>query len=259
MGHIRLGTLPQSKKWRDVVRLLETDAPLDAVAEAAARASEHDLKRSTDDPGFQFVTGLLVRLPFLARAPGFEDVLADLGIGPDNLSSLPAFLAGLNSAIERNAFDVGYSSDIGELAKAALTETFADKLEERLPTLFKPTPQELRRALAGYASGKEFARLSRAFFANLTYRSLDYFLSRELANHTGSDRRFASDADRVSFERALKQHTVEASRIVEEFAGGWYGKTVWQKNRLDQQEINRFTRYSFKKMRDELGRRRATA
>jgi hypothetical protein len=259
MGHIRLGTLPQSKKWQDVVGLLETNAPLDAIAEAAARASEYDLKRATDDPGFQFATGLLVRLPFLARAPGFEDVLADLRIGGDSLSSLPAFLAGLSNAIERDAFEVGYSSDISGLAKAALMETFADKLGERLPTLFESTPQELRKALAGYASGQEFARLSRAFFANLTYRSLDYFLSRELANHTGTDQRFTNDADRVAFERALKQHTVEASRIVEEFAGGWYGKTVWQKNRLDQQEIDRFTRYSFKKMRDELGRRRATA
>ena len=74
MGHIRLGTLPQSKKWRDVVGLLESDAPLDAIAEAAARASEYDLKRATNDPGFQFVTSLLVRLPFLARAPGFEEI-----------------------------------------------------------------------------------------------------------------------------------------------------------------------------------------
>ena len=259
MGHIRLGTLPQSKKWRDVVGLLETDASFDAVAEAAARASEHDLKRATSDPGFQFVTSLLVRLPFLARAPGFEDVLADLGIGGESLSSLPSFLAALTSAIERNSFRAGRSSDISGLAKAALTDTFADKLAERLPTLFEPTPQELRRALAGYASGQEFARLSRTFFASLTYRSLDYFLSRELANHTGTDRRFSSDADRVDFEHALKQHTIEASRIVEEYAGGWYGKTVWQKNRLNQQEIDRFTRYSFKKMRDELGRRRATA
>ena len=259
MGHIRLGTLPQSKKWRDVVGLLETGAPLDAVAEAAARASEVDLNRAANDPGFQFVTGLLVRLPILARTPGFEDFLSDLGAGDDSLASVPALLAGLSNAIERNGFEIGYTSDIGALAKTALLETFADKLRERLPTLFEPTPQEVRKALAGYASGQNFAHLARAFFANLTYRSLDYFLSRELANHTGVGQRFTTDADRIEFERALKQHAVEASRIVEEYSGGWYGKTVWQKNNLDQHEIDRFTRYSFKKMRDELGRRRATA
>ena len=52
MGHIRLGTLPQSKKWRDVVALLETDAPLERVAEAAAKASETDLSRASTDPQF---------------------------------------------------------------------------------------------------------------------------------------------------------------------------------------------------------------
>ncbi len=72
MGHIRLGTLQRSKKWRDVIGLLDSDADIESIAEAAARASEMDLKRASNDPLFQFVTQLLVRLPLLARAPGFE-------------------------------------------------------------------------------------------------------------------------------------------------------------------------------------------
>ena len=80
MGHVRLGTLPRSKKWRDVVSLLEAGSSVQAVAEAAAKASEHDLSRASKDPRFQFVTSLLVRLPFLARGPGFEDNLSELGI-----------------------------------------------------------------------------------------------------------------------------------------------------------------------------------
>ena len=107
-----------------------------------------------------------------------------------------------------------------------------------------------------FASGDRFAHLARDFFARLTYRSLDYYLSRELAKHIGQDRRFATDAQRVAFQRALAQHTFETSRIVREFAGGWFGKTVWQRQALDQDAINRFTDYAFKKMRSELGRRR---
>ena len=62
-----------------------------------------------------------------------------------------------------------------------------------------------------------------------------------MANHTGTDRRLASDADRVQFEQDLAQHTFEVSRIVQEFAAGWYGKNVRQKNRLDQEAIDGFT------------------
>ena len=68
MGHIRLGTLPRSKKWRDVVGLIDSEAPIDAIAEAAAKASETDLSRVSDDPRFQFVSDLLVACPcWLAR------------------------------------------------------------------------------------------------------------------------------------------------------------------------------------------------
>jgi hypothetical protein len=88
MGHIRLGTLPQSKKWRDVVGLIDSGASVDAIAEAAAKASERDLSNASKDPRFQFVASLLVRLPLLARAPGFEDALADLGCGDKPLASV---------------------------------------------------------------------------------------------------------------------------------------------------------------------------
>lgn len=259
MGHIRLGALPQSKKWREVVDLLESEAPLEDVAEATARASELDLSRASDDPRFQFVSSLLVELPLMARAPGFEAALTELGLGENTLRSVPDLLAGLGQAIDQNTFETGRSSDAGELAKAVLLESLSVQLYDRLPTLFDPSQREIRNALASFAGGQNFAHLARDFFARLTYRSLDYYLSRELANHTGADKRFASDADRVAFQEALTRHTYEASRIVQEFAGGWYGKTVWKEQKLDQSAINRFTRYAFKKMRDELGRRRASA
>lgn len=259
MGHIRLGTLPRSKKWREVVEFLDAHASLDVVATAAARASERDLARASNDPNFQFVSSLLVRLPLLARGPGFEAELDALGIGANALGSMPGLLSGIELAIDRKAFDLGVSSDAGELAKAALLESLSVRLRDRLPSLFEPTPQEIRLALASFASGTHFAGLARDFFARLTYRSLDYYLSRELANHVGVDERFTTDAQRIAFQQALAQHTFEASRIVQEFAGGWYGKTVWQKQALDQDAINGFTRYAFKKMRDELGRRREIA
>lgn len=259
MGHIRLGTLSQSKKWRDVVGLIDSDAPIDEIAEAAAKASELDLSRASKDPRFQFVSSLLVRLPLLARAPGFEDALADLGIGENSLSSVTGLLAGLELAIDRQSFELGASSDAGELAKAAVLESLSVQLRDRLPSLFEPTPQEIRKVLASYSSGDYFAILARDFFARLTYRSLDYYLSRDLANHMGEDKRFADDAQRRAFQQSLAQHTFEASLIVKEFAGGWYGKTVWQKQSLDQAAINRFTQYAFEKMRSELGRRRAAA
>ncbi len=259
MGHIRLGTLSRSKKWREVVELLGSNASIEDVAEASARAAELDLARASDDPNFQFISKLLVELPLMARSPDFYDSLQELGLAENATASVSKLLSELSNAIDQNAFKLGQSSDLGALAHSALIETLSINLRDGLPTLFEPEPQEIRRALAQFSSGQRFAELARDFFARLTYKSLDYYLSRELANHTGAGARFGSDADRVIFERALFQHTFETSKIVEEFAGGWYGKTVWRDQNLTPETINKFTRYAFDKMRSELGRRRATA
>jgi len=39
------------------------------------------------------------------------------------------------------------------------------QLRDRLPSLFEPTPQDIRTALGSFASGDRFAELSRDFFA----------------------------------------------------------------------------------------------
>jgi hypothetical protein len=259
MGHLLQALPPQSKKWREVYELLGSDAPVDEISEAATRASDLALKSASGDPAFQFVSSLLVHLPLMARAPSFEKTLADMGIGSESLQSLPAFLAGIGEAIDRSAFERGRTSDVGIMAKSALLESLSQQLRGHLPTLFEPTAADIRNELARFARGQNFARLARDFVARLTYRSLDYYLSRELANHTGGGKRFASDADRTAFQRALAQHSYEASEIVEIFAGGWYGKNVWQKPHLDQDAINGFTGYAFTKMRAELERRRAAS
>lgn len=257
MGHIRLGTLPTAKKWRKVVELLAGDASLDEIASAAARAAERDLKRASDDPVFQYVAKLLVELPLMARTPtsdagSFE---AESFVNATSPESVTALLSSINEAVEHHTFEHGQSSDIGLMAQSALLESLSVKLRDRLPSLFDPQSSDIRSALGHFANGQPFGELARDFFARLTYKSLDYYLSRELANHTGTEARFAQDADRVGFERAMFKHSFEASRIVEEFAGGWYGKTVWRDQNLSDEAIRKFTSYSFKKMRSELGRR----
>lgn len=73
------------------------------MATAAAHASERDLSRASHDPRFQFVSSLLVRLPLLARGPGFAAELESLGIGPNALRSVTGLLSGIELAIDHNA------------------------------------------------------------------------------------------------------------------------------------------------------------
>ena len=128
-----------------------------------------------------------------------------------------------------------------------------------MPSLFGPEPLDVQRAIGRLAGGDRFSALARDFFARLTRRSLDYYLSRELSNHIGAGERFQDDAARSRFDEALDRHCREAARIVEEFAGGWYGKNVYQRAGLTPEARTRFAPVAFKKIRNELRKRRDAA
>jgi hypothetical protein len=157
--------------------------------------------------------------------------------------------AALSAAVDRYARLHGGRTDLGEMAQMAAVESLTATVGPNLPSLFGPRPEEVQRALGRLASGKRFSALAREFFARLTQRSLDYYLSRELSNHIRVGERFRDDAARSQFDDALDQHCREASRIVEAFAGGWYGKSVYQGSGLTPDAIRRFAPVAFKKMR----------
>ena len=52
--------------------------------------------------------------------------------------------------------------------------------------------------------------------------------------------RFASIGEHREFNAALDQHCREASRIIKEFSGGWYGKTLYEKKGISQDDARQF-------------------
>jgi len=255
MGHVRLGTLPRSRRWSQVVDLIGDGASAEDVAGASANAAEAALGRASKDPAFSDAFWLLANLPIAARAPGWLSALQGLGLDLPSDPTLIELTRAVTDALDDWATARGNRTDLGEMARLALVETLTGFVAPQLPSLFDPHPGEVRHALGRLASGDRFAELSRAFFGHLMRRSLDYYRSRELANHIGQDDRFRADADRRRFDAALATHCIEASRIVQDFAGGWYGKTVWRDGDLSREAAARFAGVAFKKLRAELGRR----
>ena len=106
------------------------------------------------------------------------------------------------------------------MAHLAAVETINSVIGSRLEgSLFSSTSDDVQRELGKLAGGKAFGDVAHEFFARLTYRHLDYFLSRELPNHVGRGLRFANVSERAAFDAALGVHCRETARIVREFAG----------------------------------------
>ena len=256
MGHVRLGVLPRSRKWRQVVEQLRIGAGVGEIAASAAEAAETSLENAVADPAFLRSFWLLTQVPLAARGPAFIQDMARLGIEVADPVSLMGVVAGLSAAVDRHARQQGGRTDLGEMAQMAAVESLTAVVAPTLPSLFGPGPGEVQQAIGRLASGDRFSVLAREFFARLTQRTLDYFLSRELANHIGPGQRFTDDVARSRFDNALDHHCREASRIVEEFAGGWYGKNVYQRSGLTPDDIRRFAPVAFRKIRAELQKRR---
>ena len=100
MGHIRLGRLPATKKWQQVVALLSDNVSLAEIAAASAEAAEASLAHARKDPALLYSFWLLTQLPIAARSPDFEDRLESLGLQTQSNPSLMDFVAALSEAID---------------------------------------------------------------------------------------------------------------------------------------------------------------
>jgi len=256
MGHIRLGTLPKTHKWEHVVGLIAGGADVERIAAASADAAEHGLERASQDQGLAHAFWLLTQIPQAARQANLADRLWQLGLNVSSRPTLLEIVAAFTSAVDDHVRESGKRSDLGEMAQHAAAETLTSLAGRELPSLFGPTAGDVQRALAKLGTSDRFSIVARDFFSRLTSRSLGYFLSRELSKHVGPNKRFAVVSDHSEFNAALDLHCREPSRIIKEFSGGWYGKTLQQERQITRDEARKFAHIAFKKLRAELRKRR---
>ena len=72
MGHVRLGSLPKTRKWQQVIDLLGSDADVGEIAAASSDAAENSLAQAAKDPAFLHSFWLLTQIPLAARTENFE-------------------------------------------------------------------------------------------------------------------------------------------------------------------------------------------
>lgn len=256
MGHVRLGRLPATRKWNDVVALLGGGAPVGDIAGASAEAAEASLSAARDDPALLRAVWLLMQLPLAARSGDFEASLAKLGLDVPNNPGLSDLLGAIAESVDRHATLAGGRTDLGELAQSALVQSLASVVGGELPQLFGSTAEDVRSALGRFAGKSSFGRLARDFLATLTLKHLDYYLSRSVPDLVGAESGFSDIADHSRFNEALELHCREASRIVEDFAGAWFSKTQYESG-ISPEKARGFAFVALRKIGAELKARRA--
>jgi hypothetical protein len=256
MGHTRIGNLARSRVWREVVELIAAGADVSQVADATLKTAEKAFAyvKINDDRGFNQATWILVQLGIAAKKSDPIRHLREHGIDIPSQTTLPGIISALSNAMDNHIDRSGERSDLSEIARNALIGAVTDRMRPKLQErLFEVTSEDVRNVLGEFHKQKEFSSLSRAFFGKLTSECMDYFLSQTLSSQVGKGQRFASANEKNQFDQALATHCREASKIVEEYSGGWFSKHMFTEGGdISRQSVRDFASYAMKKMTDEL-------
>jgi hypothetical protein len=252
MGHLRLHTLPRTRTWKQVVALIEHGAAVDQVARATIKAAERGLRRASKDRGVIETVWLLTRLPHAAKAGRLVDALGPLGTRVHDDPGLMSLAAAVNDALDASLANNRGRTDLGEMAQMAATEALIATLARKAETFFDPSPPDILRELAALHTVKQFGSFAKTFFGRLTFKCMDYFLSRVLYTHVGEGRRFLTLARLGGFMRALEIHCVEAARYVDRFSGEWLAKTHWENGAISRDDARDLAHGAIAKLLAEL-------
>jgi hypothetical protein len=260
MGHTRLGKIPTTRKWRDIVgAFAAANAPSIAfgyslqiapLATLTMRASAQALRAGIKDGGLAFVFYFLTQLALSTRRPQPRDALAEIGVhlpeAPTNLD----LTVEVHRVIDEHFRTVGQKSDVAEMAQLAFGETLANYLRSRPRDLFASNETQLFTDLHQLGSRSAFGDTCRFFFSNFMSRMLGFYLSKFVL--PGGEQKLVTSADSLTrFNSALRQHAYQRAAIIHEFAEKWFSKTEFERG-IDPSNARRFVAHACKKLEDEF-------
>lgn len=253
MGHIRLGRLPRTRQWSEVVGLLgAAEASESDVAAAIVRATRGWYAQSAADPGLLESVRALAQLASAARAPDFRTALGEHGFDLPEDASAPRALHLVFQELDRRLPPVRDRTVFTHFAVAAFRQAITEAVQSQSATLFDSGLADTRSAFRSFSTERGFGRLARGYFGRLVAQSLLYFSDKETANLLGSSSRLSSQRDLLEFNSAIEQYAHEAARVVEPFSGEWFSKRNWLRDA--PQRAGGFAAHAMRKLAADLER-----
>lgn len=253
MGHVRLGELPKTRKWKQVISLLEVGFNTEEVASATLSAAETGFRQASNDLGFQQVFWLLTRITLAAREKNFGRELKNLGLNVSKDPGLFEIVGAFSDYIDNYLNKRKSRSDVSEMAQFAATEALTENIMRRSQSLFGTTSDDVKQAIKELSTKNNFAGFAKDFFGRFSYRYLSYFISRETSKHVGPHGSIDTIDTHTKFKEALELHCRQSAVIVEDFAGGWYSKTNYESG-ITPTNAAQFGYVALKKLASEFKR-----
>lgn len=259
MGHSRIGTLPATRKWKEVVTLIANGADEARIAESVMVAAAKTLARVRDDAGFREAMRLVMQLALAGSSQNPSVDLAAAGLSLSDNSSQVDMVMAIGDEYDRRIESTRQRSDFSEIAQSALVGAVTalfNKKEPQQQSLFESSRADVVSAIQQLKQPRHFGEFFRSFVSGITNGLLQNYLSRTSGTHLGEGKRFATTNQERQFEHAMKKHCWEASKIVEKFAADWIHKyRDRQAGDISREKAEGFGWVAFRKMNLELAMR----
>ena len=253
MGHERVGALPRTQRWKDVVGGIAEAASVDGDVQELANGTLENVRTRLltihRDTGFvasfQFLMGLALSASPRVKNASLGELAIDLDTNPSPLK--------LASILGQYVADNRQSAEYAEMARKAAVDVISIWTELQTRQLSLTGEYERASEVWGRASdGSGFCEIARLFFGKFLERYLNYFIGREASSHLANTedrerlaRRLGDHVDSVS------RHAFETARITQSFAAGWFNRHA-SDGMPSSEEISGFLSHSVGKLREEL-------
>jgi hypothetical protein len=253
MGHERIGILPKTRPWKQIVEQMAasmvSEINIEGIITQTLTNVRSRFRHIHQDKGvlaaFQFIVTLSVAasqdnpIKFLSN----QDIHVDPNASPISLAR----------AVSKKVQERLASFEYGDIAQSASIDAIAvwydEKKGQRRLFDFPEDPFDTWRGARG---GSGFCELSRLFFAKFTERYLNYFLERAASSQINSIDERQLFRDRLQkYVDVTSKHAFEMARITQSFAAGWFNKHAVS-DVPSERELENFLSLGFGKIRDEL-------
>ncbi|BAZ29295.1 hypothetical protein NIES4074_17370 [Cylindrospermum sp. NIES-4074] len=266
MGHTRLGSIPKTRKWKNIVSLITGDDSTNSssqkmlveqvgyIAHKTLDAAAVGLEKAVNDQGLQYTFYLLTQLALSARQSEWQVHLENIGINLSEDAVVFDLTAEVQNAIDDYLSTNAFSTDISEMAQQAIGEAITTLAGPEQLTLFGSSRDELQTVIRKLSTKKGFAELGQTFFGRFMARFLNFYLSRVTAAQL-DENKLHQIGDLSRFNEVLQRHCEQSALIVRDFCGQWYSKTEFQEG-INLDNTSNFMAVALKKLQAELERQR---
>jgi len=254
VGHERVGWVPKTKKWRDLIAQIGLAyggrADIEDVAAQTLKNVQAQYQNLSRDEAVKSAYAYLLRFALACGKTDINSALQGIGIANPETASILAVVRNLRTSVPVEQARTEYG-DLAINAAADALGTWQRDFSSKQIDLFNPSGQSLE-SWRDLGTGSGFCQLSRVFFGKLTERYLKYFLDRVASSECNSLE------GREQFQRGIEKHVddiskhaFETAQITQSFAAGWFNKH--RKNaRVTETQLEGYLGVAFGKLREEL-------